>query len=242
MTERQPRQGRFSYKLGPKLTVNGEAARALDTVMKGGDRSLAWRGRMVWKNPLDLMIYQEIVHEVRPSLVIETGSHQGGSALFWSDMLKLNGVEDGEVLSIDVKPVRPVWGDVRFLTGSSLDEGTLIVARSAAERHRRVLVNLDSDHTEDHVRAELEAYAPLVTVGSYVIVEDGVDDFRWQTPGPYAACVGFLAAHPEFKRDAHRERLRLGNNPCGFLRRMADDAPVELPPDVSLLDRPGTVR
>jgi len=160
--------------------------------------------------------------EVGPGLVIETGTHMGGSALFWADLLALRG--GGTVISVDVAPppFKPPKS-ILFLTGSSTDAAILDQVIPAAERlaaaGRPVLVNLDSDHAYRHVTNELDAYAELVTPGSYLIVEDGIDDHRWNRQGPHAATLDWLRSHPEFEIDKTRERLGLTNCPDGFLRR-----------------------
>ena len=194
----------------------------VDLIAEGGDKTLTWMGRFCWKNPLDLMIYQEIVYEVRPTLVVETGTHSGGSALFWRDMMRLtDGREFVEVVSVDVRnaDMKPVDG-VTFLTGSSTDPAIVDAVAYTVAQHERVLVNLDSDHAYQHVRDELDAYHGFVTPGSYLIVEDGIDDYRWDRRGPHAATVDWIAGHPEFKTAKGRERLGVTNCPDGFLRRL----------------------
>ncbi len=201
----------------------------LDGLYEGGNKTLTWHGRTCWKNPCDLIIYAEIVHDVKPRLVLETGTHMGGSALFWADMLELagdDGTEGATVVTVDVVAHGPLIDDPRILElhGSSTSDSVLGTMRSGANAAAvagwPVLVNIDSDHNPRHVRAELEAYAPFVTPGSYMIVEDGVDDFRWRREGPHAATIDFLETHPEFEIDKSRERLGLTNCPDGFLRRL----------------------
>ncbi len=194
----------------------------VDLIAEGGDRTLTWMGRFCWKNPLDMMIYQEIVHEVRPTLVVETGTHSGGSALFWRDMMRLADGR-GEVISVDINAATPLDLDaldgVTFVSGSSIAPAIVDAVAYTVARHARVLVNLDSDHAYHHVRDELDAYHGFVTPGSYLIVEDGIDDYRHDRRGPHAATVDWLADHPEFEIDKGRERLGVTNCPDGFLRR-----------------------
>ncbi len=219
----------MTRRISEHISVEGDMVAVVDAVAEGGNETVTWRGVKCWKNPLDLIIYAEIVHEVRPSLVIETGTHAGGSTLFWLDMMRLEDVGRAVVISVDLNSVpRGVLpfvgrtGGIALLRGSSTSPEILKPVQNETQHHERVLVNLDSDHSEQHVAAELAAYAPLVTPGSYLIVEDGIDDFRWDRRGPYHACIDFLALHPEFERDIHRERLGVTNCPSGFLRRRTD--------------------
>jgi len=182
-----------------------------------------WFGARVLKCPLDLWVYQELIAELRPELIIETGTYAGGSALFLASICDL--ISRGEVITIDVRdePGRPVHPRITYLTGSSVS-GPIVaeVGRRAGERSP-VLVILDSDHSRDHVRKELEAYAPFVTRGSYIVVEDtnvnGHPVYPDFGPGPMEAVDAFLASYPEFQIDAAREKFLLTFNPRGFLRR-----------------------
>ncbi len=131
-----------------------------------------WMGVSCLKCPLDLWAYQEILAQVRPDLVIETGTHLGGSALFLAHILDLLG--KGEVITIDVleRPGRPAHPRLRYVTGSSADAAlvrSLLDGRPGGETR---LVILDSDHAKSHVALELALFAPEVSVGSYLIVED----------------------------------------------------------------------
>jgi cephalosporin hydroxylase len=201
-----------------------EIREILDAIVEGGDKTLTWRGQFIWKNPLDLIIYQEIVHEVRPTLVVETGSHAGGSALFWLDMMRANGI-DGNVWTVDTldRNVGALDPAITAVVADSLEAAT--EARVLASAHDTVLVNLDSCHWYSHLKKELPLYAPLVTPGSYLIVEDGIDDFRDGRRGVHAAVTEFAQVYSaQFEVDHKRERLRLTNCPDGFLRRIGPHA------------------
>jgi cephalosporin hydroxylase len=170
------------------------------------------------------MAYQEILFETRPSLVVETGTHEGGSALFLAHMLDVLG--GGEVVSIDVlgRPGRPVHPRVRYVTGSSAD-GDLVsgVFRGRPTDESRLVI-LDSDHSLAHVRRELALFAPHVPVGSYLVVEDsnvnGNPVLPGFGPGPREAIDEFLADHPEFAADSSREKFLMTFNPGGYLKRV----------------------
>jgi len=184
-----------------------------------------WLGTPALKCPLDLWVYQEILHEIRPDLIVETGTASGGSAHFLASVCDLIG--HGEIITVDIEenPDRPRHPRITYLHGSSTDRGVLEQARQRVEGRERVLVILDSDHRKEHVLAELAAYSRFVTPGSYLIVEDTNlghpvrPDFG---PGPMEAVTEFLAAHPEFTSDATREKHLLTFNPRGYLRRSSD--------------------
>jgi cephalosporin hydroxylase len=181
-----------------------------------------WFGVRVFKSPLDLWIYQEILNDTRPDLVIETGTAFGGSALFLATMFDMIG--HGEVITVDVTPrARPTHDRIRYLEGSSVDSQVLAEVAATARDRRRVMVVLDSDHARDHVLRELERYAPFVTEGCYLIVEDtnvnGHPVHRGFGPGPHEAVEEFLTHHDEFERDRRREKFLVTFNPGGYLRR-----------------------
>jgi cephalosporin hydroxylase len=186
-----------------------------------------WLGVPVQKCPLDLWMYQEILYETRPDVVIESGVYCGGSTLYLASMLDLLGA--GQVVSVDITlgPVDPKVRQhprVQLVEGNSIDPA--IVAEVAGRcRSQRTMVILDSDHAESHVLAELDAYGPLVAPGCYLVVEDTninghpvLPDFG---PGPYEAVRRFLTKSPGWTVDRHRERLLVTFNPSGYLRREA---------------------
>jgi cephalosporin hydroxylase len=183
----------------------------------------AWLGVPTQKCPLDLWVYQQMLYELRPDLIIETGTYNGGSAMFLGSMCDLVG--SGRVVSIDIAPQEPLPSHprVEFVTSSST--APEIVERMAAEAAAAstVLVILDSDHSYGHVRDELEAYHPMVTSGSYLVVEDtnvnGHPVLPEFGPGPMEAVDEFLPSHPEFSIDERCERFMLTFNPRGFLRK-----------------------
>jgi cephalosporin hydroxylase len=183
-----------------------------------------WLGTAVQKCPLDLWVYQELIVELRPELILETGTCAGGSALFLAAMCEIVG--RGQVVSVDIapRPGRPVHPRVTYLTGSSTDEAILDQLRARARGRSPVMAILDSDHSREHVAAELSLYAPLVTVGSYLVVEDtnvnGHPVLPEFGPGPREAVDAFLAANSAFEVDESREKFLMTFNPRGFLRRM----------------------
>jgi cephalosporin hydroxylase len=173
---------------------------------------------------LDLWTIQETIWECRPALLIESGTNRGGSAYFYAQLFDLMG--SGEVVTIDVTKLHELAHPrVTFLLGSSTSAE---IVQQVAERVRRVqgavMVILDSDHSRAHVQQELELYAPFVTPGSYMLVQDGVidtlDRFRRGRPGPLPAIQDFLHRHPEFEVDLERtQRFLVTHHPFGWLRR-----------------------
>ena len=185
--------------------------------------STTWLGTTVLKCPLDLWNYQEILVETRPDLIIETGTHLGGSALYMAGICDLIG--NGRIVTVDVedRPGRPVHGRITYLEGSSTSEEILERVSAFVQDAERVMVILDSDHTRDHVLRELERYAPLVSPGCYLVVEDtnvnGHPVVPGFGPGPMEALNAFLSGTNDFEVDRSREKLMLTFNPSGFLRR-----------------------
>jgi cephalosporin hydroxylase len=170
------------------------------------------------QNPMDAWVIQEIITEVAPDYIVETGTYQGGSAALWALILE-NVNPDGRVITIDIEDQRDPAAvalaisqrRVDFLVGSSTAP-EIVAEVERRVRGGRVLVILDSLHSKEHVADELAAYAPLVPVGSYVIVQD--------TPvGPIHAIDEFLAANDTFVADRERERFLLTNTQRGYLRR-----------------------
>ncbi len=183
-----------------------------------------WLGAPLLKLPSDLWIYQEIMHEIRPVLIVETGTYRGGSALYMASIMDL--LNRGRVLTIDVNPQPnlPTHPRIEYLAGSSIAPETIERVKTCVEQaDGPVLIILDSDHRRDHVLAELAAYHSLVTPGSYLIVEDtahnGHPVLRHAGPGPWEAVELFLSDHPEFTPDADREKFMVTWNPRGFLKR-----------------------
>jgi len=187
-------------------------------------RNTYWMGHAILKCPLDLWLYQEILHTVRPAVVVETGTAFGGSAHYLASMMDLLG--HGRVITIDIedRPGRPPHPRITYLTGSSTDPNMVHQVRELVGPAAPVVVLLDSDHAMAHVAAELTLYAPLVTPGSYLIVEDtnlnGHPVFADHGPGPMEALEDFLPGHPEFAHDAGMDKFFLTFNPQGFLKRI----------------------
>ena len=188
-----------------------------------GTLDLHWLGFHTLKCPLDLWIYQEIVVETEPDVIIETGTRFGGSAAFLAGVCDLLG--RGRVVTVDIKQLsgQPRHPRIEYVLGSSASAASLAQVQRLIAPGERVMVILDSDHRRDHVLDELQAYHPLVSPGCYLIVEDtnvnGHPAWPDHGPGPMEAVEAFLPSHPEFTVDAGRERFLMTMNPRGFLRR-----------------------
>ena len=170
-------------------------------------------GIRIHKNPCDLWMMQQIIYETRPDIIIETGTFRGGSTLYFAHVLEEMGLEGSKVITVDIENACqeaaefPVWQKrVEFILGSSTDPA--VVARIAREaKGKRVFVTLDSVHSRDHVLEELRCYAPLVSPGGYIVVEDtncdGIPIFP-NYLGPTAAVREFLQS--DLGKDFSQER------------------------------------
>jgi cephalosporin hydroxylase len=184
-----------------------------------------WLGVRALKCPLDLWIYQELLDELRPQLIIESGTADGGSAYFLASMCDLLGSGDIVTIDIESKSGRPVHPRITYILGSSVDPNVVAQVRAKLPITGNVLVILDSDHRAAHVERELSLYADMVTVGSYLIVEDTcvnnhpiAPEFG---PGPWEAVSAFLNGNDQFVVDEGRQKFHLTFNPRGYLRRMS---------------------
>ncbi len=183
-----------------------------------------WRGVKTLRCPLDLWLYQEIIFETRPDLIVEAGTANGGGALYLASMCEM--LAHGQVVSIDLRhpPALPKHPRLTYLTGSSVAPEIVAAVKARANDAKQVLVILDSDHTMPHVLAELRAYAPLVRIGGYLIVEDTIvsghpvrADFG---PGPMEAIEEFLADRSDWVIDRTKEKFLLSFNRNGYLKRI----------------------
>jgi cephalosporin hydroxylase len=205
--------------------------------------NFSWLGRPIIQYPQDMVAMQEIIWQVQPDLIIETGIAHGGSLIFSASMLELIASctgNQGEVLGldIDIRPhnraaieAHPLFKRITMLEGSSISDDIIAQVKAKAAGKQRVLVCLDSNHTHDHVLAELEAYAPLTSVGSYcvvmdTVVEDVPDELSGDRPwgngnNPKTAVWEYLKTHDEFEIDASiHNKLLITVAPDGYLKRV----------------------
>lgn len=214
------------------------------SIEAGYSYNFSWLGRPIIQYPQDMLAMQEIIWRVQPDLIIETGIAHGGSLIFSASMLELNaacgGPADAHVVGLDIDirahnrtaiEAHPMARRISMIEGSSVAPEVVAEVRASAAGKAKVLVCLDSNHTHEHVLAELEAYAPLVTLNSYCVVFDTVveelpkrlyPDRPWG-PGdnPMTAAREYLALHPEFEVDLSIDhKLLLSVAPKGYLRRI----------------------
>jgi cephalosporin hydroxylase len=216
--------------------------------------NFSWLGRPAIQFPNDAWAMQEIIWDTRPDLIIETGIAHGGSLMFSASMLALldmcDAIEGGQMLDpkaskrkvlgvdIDIRPhnraaieSHPMASRIQMIQGSSIDESIIDQVREVAANYSRILVCLDSNHTHEHVLAELNAYAPLVTAGGYCVVFDTlVEDMpsslsgdRPWSPGnnPKTAVFEFLKTNTQFKIDKSIDhKLLISVAPDGYLKRV----------------------
>ncbi len=205
--------------------------------------NFSWLGRPIIQLPQDIIAMQEIFWKVQPDLIIETGIAHGGSLIFSASMLELNaacgGPQDAEVIGvdIDIRPhnrerieAHPMFKRISMIMGSSISSGVIEQVKSAAKNKQRIVVFLDSNHTHNHVLAELQAYAPMVSPNSYCVVFDTLiedmpaemfSDRPWG-PGdsPKTAVWEYLKKHPEFEIDKRiNHKLLISVAPDGYLKR-----------------------
>jgi len=206
--------------------------------------NFSWLGRPIIQYPQDIVAMQELIWSLQPDLIVETGIAHGGSLIFSASMLELNaacgGPKDARVVGVDIDirahnraaiEAHPMMRRITMIEGSSIAAETVAAIRAQTVGKKSVLVCLDSNHTHDHVLAELEAYAPMTTVGSYCVVFDTIvedlpqalsGDRPWG-PGdnPKTAVHKYLATHPEFEIDLRIDRqLLIGVAPEGYLKRV----------------------
>lgn len=214
-----------------------------------------WMGRPIIQYPQDMVAMQELIWEVQPDLIIETGIAHGGSLIMNASLLAMldycEAVESGEILD-PAKPKRRVLGvdiDIRehnrlaieahpmsnridMIQGSSIAPEIIKQVFDYAKNYKRILISLDSNHTHDHVLAELEAYAPLTSANSYCVVFDTVvEDMPAELAGnrpwgpgnnPKTAVWEYLKTHPEFEIDKSiQNKLLITVAPDGYLKRIA---------------------
>lgn len=238
---------------------NAEIQRAANEFMRASTQpkysyNFSWMGRPIIQYPQDMIAMQELIWSIKPDLIIETGIAHGGSLIFNASMLAqldmCDAIEAGisfnpkesrrKVLGIDIDirahnraaiEVHPMASRIHMIQGSSIAPEIIGQVKKVASSYKRILVCLDSNHTHEHVLAELEAYAPLTSVGSYCVVFDTIvedlpadmfPDRPWG-PGnnPKTAAWEYLKSHPEFEIDHQiNNKLLISVAPDGYLKRV----------------------
>lgn len=186
-------------------------------------KKTSWLGVGALKNPFDLWIYQELIVDLKPDYIIETGTYKGGSAFYMASIC--DWCQHGQIISIDIEAQKPLpqHPRIEYIEASSTDDFIIDTLKNRT-KGKKVIIILDSDHSERHVRKELEKYHSLVPVGSYLVVEDTIVNGHPILPdfgsGPMEATQDFLKSHPEFVIDKSMEKFFMTFNRDGFLKRI----------------------
>lgn len=206
--------------------------------------AFSWMGRPIIQLPDDMVRAQEAIYATRPDVIVETGVAHGGSLVFYASLFEAMG--HGRVIGVDIE-IRPhnraaieahaMFKRITLVEGSSVAPDVVADVRGRIAAGERVMLILDSNHSRDHVAAELACYAPLVSPGCFLLVQDGVmehvagmprtgDDWAWNNPKP--AIAAFLAANPDFEYaplprpfDESQAVPDCSHHPMGWLRRKA---------------------
>ncbi len=206
--------------------------------------SFAWLGRPIIQLPEDMIRIQELIYALKPDVIVETGIAHGGSLIFYAGLCKLIG--RGRIVGVDIE-IRPhnraaieaheLFPLISMIEGSSVEPAIVAQVASQIRPGERVLVLLDSNHTRDHVLAELRAYAPLVSPGSYIVAMDGImqevvgaprtkPEWTWDNPQTavrefLAETSGFVLEEPPFPFNEGDVKERVTYWPNAFLRRLS---------------------
>ena len=211
---------------------------AAETIRAGYSYNFTWMGRPIIQYPQDMIAMQEIIWDIKPDLIIETGIAHGGSIIYYASILELIG--KGEVLGIDIDirahnraeiESHPMSRRITMLEGSAISQEIIEQIKPFTEGKKTVMVCLDSNHTHDHVLAELQLYSPFVTVGSYLvafdtIVEDLPADLYADRPwsvgdNPKTAVWKFLKSNDDFVINNDIDnKLLVSVAPGGYLKRV----------------------
>ena len=200
---------------------------------------LKWLGRPIIQFGSDMVMLQQLIWDVKPDIFIETGIAHGGSLIYTASLFEMMG-NDGQVIGIDVE-IRPhnrsaiqehtLFKRIKMIEGSSVGEETILALEKLIEGSsgKTITVMLDSNHSKDHVLKELELYSKYVTVGSYMIVQDGAQQWvadiprgkaEWIDDNPLAAIEEFLKTNSDFIIDESFTRLGITSSPGGYLKRV----------------------
>jgi cephalosporin hydroxylase len=201
--------------------------------------NFSWMGRPIIQYPQDMVAMQEIIWEIKPDLIIETGIAHGGSLIYYASLLELIG--KGEVLGIDIDirkhnkeeiEKHPMYKRIKMIEGSSIDKETISKVKEYAKGKEKIIVCLDSNHTHDHVLKELELYSPFVSLNSYIVVFDTIVEFlpegyfKQERPwgignNPYTSVKTFLQKNKSFiVDDAIDNKLQISVAPGGYLKKI----------------------
>ena len=201
--------------------------------------NFSWMGRPIIQYPQDMIAMQEIIWEIKPDYIIETGIAHGGSLIYYASLLELIG--HGEVIGIDIDirehnrkeiEAHPMMKRIKMLQGSSIDKKNVEEIKNLVGDNKKIIVCLDSNHTHEHVMSELKLYSPFVSLGSYIIVFDTIVEdlpegyFSQKRPwgisnNPKTAVQQFLKENDNFVVDEQIDnKLLISVAPQGYLKRI----------------------
>jgi cephalosporin hydroxylase len=208
----------------------------------------SWLGRPLIQLPEDMMRMQEVIHRVRPDVIIETGVAHGGSLVFYASLCKA--LDHGRVIGVEVEirpqnrvaiEQHPLSSLITLIEGNSIEAATIKKVKDEIGSAKSILVLLDSCHTKEHVVSELKAYAPLVTPGSYIVAMDGIMEevvgaprtqADWTWNNPRQAALEFVEGNPDFRIEepefAFNEgfiKQRVTYWPSAFITRLIKEVP-----------------
>lgn len=209
-----------------------------ETIRSGYSYNFTWMGRPIIQYPQDMIAMQEIIWDVKPDLIIETGIAHGGSLIYYASLLELIG--KGNVLGIDIDirehnraeiEKHPMAKRITMIQGSAIDTDIIEQVKTYAKDQKVVMVCLDSNHTHDHVLKELELYSPFVTKGSYLVAFDTIvenlppemyENRPWSVgDNPKTAVHEFLKSNKNFMIDEMIDnKLLISVAPSGYLKRI----------------------
>lgn len=235
----------FQIECAERVASYGENKELIDAAKQFNEISnrdkysynFTWMGRPIIQYPQDMVAMQELIWEIQPDILIETGIAHGGSLIFYASIMELIG--KGEVLGIDIDirkhnkaaiEAHPMAKRISMIQGSAVDDNIAAEVAKLAAGKAVVMVCLDSNHTHEHVLRELELYAPLVTKGSYCVVFDTIVedmpkamyDRPWDVgDNPKTAVWEYLKIHSEFEIDKQVDnKLLISVAPDGYLKKV----------------------
>lgn len=227
------------------LTKNNKNTKELEKIGKQWTKVAAenrlsyeidWLGVPVIQTPEDLVLMQELIFNVQPDIIVETGVAHGGSSIFYASLLEL--LDNGKLIGVDIDirdhnrvviESHPLYKRIEMIQRSSTSDATINEIKKRIPKNSKVLVCLDSDHTKNHVLKELELYNELVSTGSYIVVFDtntselaelGTCDRKYIDNGPMEAVEEFLQNTDNFEIDKSYNKLYISYSQNGYLRRI----------------------
>jgi cephalosporin hydroxylase len=198
---------------------------------------LTWMGRPIIQFGTDMIMLQELIWKIKPEIFIETGIAHGGSLIYTASLFELMG-NNGQVIGIDVEirahnrvaiEAHSMYKRIKMIEGSSISESTINDLEKLLANGKTTMVMLDSNHSKDHVLSELRLYSKYVSVGSYIIVQDGSQEWvsdiprgklEWKEDNPLAAIELFLKENDDFVIDETYTRLGITQSPNGYLKKI----------------------